>query len=169
MKSGRPLATETILKTRKVVKLLENTNNSERDVAKKCGLTQTCVHNIKIRSGLKTKKCSTVPHHTEDQKRRAKTNCRKICEQSYKRILIIDDETYMKCEPSQNSSNDFFTYRDIETVPDSVRFKTNRELHKVWSNLSKEIAERCGQSLMKSVRQKLRLIGRQGVLAPYKH
>src|SRR6266571_2144926 len=75
VKSGRPLATETILKTRKVVKLLENTNNSERDVAKKCGLTQTCVHNIKIRSGLKTKKCSTVSHHTEDQKRRAKTNC----------------------------------------------------------------------------------------------
>ena len=66
-KSGRPLATETTLKTRKlVVKLLVNTNNSERDVAKKCGLTQTCVHNIKIRSGLKTKKCMTVPHHTED-------------------------------------------------------------------------------------------------------
>src|SRR6266705_5828010 len=35
-KSGRPLATETTLKTRKAVKLLENTRNSERDVAKKC-------------------------------------------------------------------------------------------------------------------------------------
>src|SRR6266571_8328489 len=169
MKSGRPLATETILKTRKVVKLLDKTNKSERDVAKKCGLTQTCVHNIKIRSGLKTKKCATVPHHTEDKKRRAKTNCRKICEQSYKRILIIDDETYMKNVPIARPIERFWHLCNKTYSQRSCQPKTNREPKKVWINLIKEIAERCGQSLMKSVRQKLRLIGREGVLAPYKH
>ena len=47
--------------------------------------------------------------------------------------------------------------------------KSLTSLRKVWQTISEEVAEKNGQSLMRGVRQKLRLIGREGVLAPYKH
>src|SRR6266571_468551 len=169
MKSGRPLATETILKTRKVVKLLENTNNSERDVAKKWGLTQTCVHNIKIRSGLKTKKCMTVPHHTEHQKRRAKTNMTTIHYskevENWLNSMNIRFVSRIGNAPNVPITRPIERFWHLCKKTYSLRScppTSYRGLQKVWSNLSKEVAESCGQSLMKSVRQKLRLIGRQG-------
>ena len=58
-------------------------------------------------------------------------------------------------------------YKSSSKRPDKP--KSLAGLKKVWQNISKEVAEKNGQSLMRSVRQKLRLIGREGVLAPYKH
>src|SRR6266705_5481308 len=47
--------------------------------------------------------------------------------------------------------------------------KSLTSLRKVWQTISEEVAETNGQSLMRGMRQKLRLIGRERVLAPYKH
>ena len=39
---------------------------------------------------------------------------------------------------------------------------------KIWSEISKKVAEKSGQALMASARRKLRLINREGVNAPFK-
>src|SRR6266705_5892768 len=176
-KSGRPLATETTLKTRKVVKLLVNTAMDEKG-----NVSEPYIRSGTMKSDQYLNEClikRLIPfiekHH-------------KISD-----VLFWPDMAtihYSKeVENWLNSMNIRFVSRigNAPNVPIArpiERFwhlckksysqrscppTSYRGLHKVWSNLSKEVAERCGQSLMKSVRQKLRLIGRQGVLAPYKH
>ena len=39
---------------------------------------------------------------------------------------------------------------------------------KIWSKISKKVAENSGQALMASAKRNLRLIGREGANAPFK-
>ena len=46
--------------------------------------------------------------------------------------------------------------------------KTAAQMTKIWSKISKKVAENSGQALMASAKRNLRLIGREGANAPFK-
>ena len=121
-KTGRKVKVATTETIENVRKSLENTNNSIRDTARALGISTIRCHDIKKSLGIQSNKCRKVPKHVGDQQRRSKTNCRKIYRKSIHRILIIDDETYVKKDPQANYDQRFYHFRDKKKVPDSVRF-----------------------------------------------
>ena len=108
---------------------------SERLVAAKVGTDRRTIQRIKAKCTINTRKCQTVPKYNESQQKRAKTNCRKVYRDSLHKQLIIDDETYVECDPEDISCQKFYNFIDKSQVPDKVRFKRKQNFakrHFVW-------------------------------------
>lgn len=121
-KSGRPVSVSTPENIRKVKRYLNNKRNSLLFVAKRIGVSKKNVQDMKVRIFLKTRKCITVPKYTDRQAKRAKTNCRKVYRKSIGKVLIIDDETYVKRDPKANYGQQFYHTIDNINVPNEVKF-----------------------------------------------
>lgn len=125
-------------KFKKVQKLLENRDNSLRDVAKAVGLKLNRVFYVKKKLGIKSGICQRVPKYTGDQEIRAKRNCRKIYRQSINRVLVIDDETYVKADPRANYGRKHFHYINKNEVPNQIRYQSVEKYPKkylIWQAL----------------------------------
>ena len=121
-KSGRPVSLSTPENVRKVKRYLNNKRNCLSFAAKRIGVSKKNVQDMKKRIGLKTRKCITVPKYTQKQEKRAKTNCRKVYRKSIGKILILDDETYVKREPKANYGKQFYHTLNNANVPKEVKF-----------------------------------------------
>ena len=122
LKSGRRVTVSTPEIIRKVKRYLNHKRTSLSFVAKKVGVSVNTVFRIKKRIGLKTKKCRNVPKYTTGQARRAKTNCRKVYRLSIGKVLILDDETYVKRDPKAKYGQQYYHTNDDRNVPNSVKF-----------------------------------------------
>ena len=112
-----------------------NKNTSVRRVANRAGIHWTTVQNVKKKYGIKTNKCIKVPKYVENQEKRAKTNCRKLYRKSVTKVLVIDDETYVPCDPRQACVQKFFNFKNKDQVPHDVRYKPIEKFPKkylVW-------------------------------------
>lgn len=136
--SGRP----AVLATKKVLKKVEKafTTNpcvSERAVAASVHLSHQHVHHIKANKlGFKTYKAQTAPKYTEGQKKRAKTNCRKIYEKLLKqtppKLIVMDDETYCTVDPESINGIKFYSCKDKNKIPDKYKFKAKEKFPKKY-------------------------------------
>lgn len=120
---------------KKVERFLVVKGLSERETARQLGIPQPTVHKIKIRLGIKSNKCTEVPKYNENQKRRAKTNCRKVYRKSVNKVLVMDDETYVMFDPKNTPGSKWFHFIDKSSVDDSLRFKSKEKFPKrflVW-------------------------------------
>ena len=136
--TGRKVKVATPQMIRKVKKHLENTTNTIRDTAKTLGLSKSRVQEIKQMIGIKTKKCQKFPKYSKSQEMRAKTNCRKIYRRSIGKILVLDDETYVKVEPKANYGNKYFHFKDEKEVPIDIRTLPNEKYptkYLIWQAL----------------------------------
>ena len=102
-KSGRNLLESTRKMTNKVIKKFSNTNDSVREVARKLQLKKSTVQDIKTRNGIHTNEFQIAPKYTANQLKRAKTNSGKVYRKSINKVLIIDDESYVMCDPKKRS------------------------------------------------------------------
>jgi len=137
-KPGRSRTVATPKVTNAVKRKLMNKCQPERSVAKDLCISQTTVHNIKTRLKIKTNKCSIAPKYTQNQLKRAKTNSRKVYRKALNKILVIDDETYVTCDPRETGGQRFYNFIDKNKVPDNLRFKPNSKFPKrflVWQAL----------------------------------
>jgi transposase len=133
--TGRKRSVSTPKNIKKVVKLLNFSNKSIREVANKVMIPKSTVQRIKENYGIRTRRCRTVPKYTVDQQNRAKTNCRKIYRKSLNKVLILDDETYVTADPKDMCRSMFYHFDHKCQVPDSVRFKSKTKFPKrylVW-------------------------------------
>ena len=121
-KSGRRVTVSTPQNIRKVKRYLNNKRTSLPFVAKKVGMSVKTVFRIKNEIGLKTKKCRNVPKYTTGQAKRAKTNCRKVYRTSIGKVLILDDETYVKRDPKAKYGQQYYHTTDDTNVPNAVKF-----------------------------------------------
>ena len=92
----------------RIVKLLTNSDWSERKIANQVKTQKTIVHRIKIHNNIKTNKCEYIPKYTDNQLKRAKTNCRKLYRQSIGKKFIIDDESYIMADPKNIPGQKYF-------------------------------------------------------------
>lgn len=133
--SGRPRSVGTAQVANRVKRKLLNTNRSIREVAQEVGINYRTVHRIKSRAGIKTAKCTQTPKYTQRQLRIAKTNARIVYRMANDKWFIMDDETYVMCDPKDTGVPKSYHYRDKNEVPDCVRFKTKTKFPKrflVW-------------------------------------
>ncbi len=100
---------------------------SERNAADKLGLRQPTLHRIKVEKlGIKARVKGTAPKYTEEQKRRAKTNCRKLVDQRIpsgsRKVLIMDDETYCPADPKDVPGRKYYSFTNEAAISDEIRF-----------------------------------------------
>jgi hypothetical protein len=121
---GRPRDVSTPKVLKAVKRIFDSDPEiSERVAADKLGLDPTTLHRIKVKIlGIKAHVKETAPKYTEDQKRRAKTNCRKIYEKRLvsgsKKVLIMDDETYCPADPKDIPGKKYYHCDDKTSVSD---------------------------------------------------
>lgn len=146
---NRSVSTEQVSKT--VKRKLLNTNKSIRQVAKEVGISYTTAHNIKRRAKIMTAKCTQTPKYTQRQIKLSKTNARKVYRMASRKRFIIDDETYVTCDPRDTGLPKSYHYKDKTKVPDEVRFKTKTKFPKrflVWQAI-----DECGNVSKPYVKQ----------------
>ena len=120
---------------KKIEHFLVKKGFSERETARQLGIPRPTVHKIKIRLRIKSNKSVEVPKHNENQKKRAKTNCRKVYQKSIKKVLVMDDETYVMFDPKNIPGPKWYHFIDKSSVDDSLRFKSKEKFPKrylIW-------------------------------------
>jgi hypothetical protein len=133
--SGRKAWVATPEVVKKVKRQLVNTNRSVREVGRKVGIHWTTVQKIKERYEIKTNKCPKIPKYTESQRKRVKTNCRKLYRMLGTKVVVIDDETYCIADPKQIPGPKYYNFRDKSKVTPEVMFKSISKFPKkflVW-------------------------------------
>jgi transposase len=133
--------TTNVIKIRRQIK--NNPIMSVRKGAKKLGISKSSYSDIKVKKlKIKAFKRKTAPKYVKDQKIRAKKNCGKIVNvRAKKKILIIDDETYVPVDPQDVSSNLYYHTDNKETLNDDVIFKPKTkfpERYLVWQAIDEE-------------------------------
>ena len=120
--TGGPRTVSTPGVTKKVVKELVNKQTSVRECAVRHCLHPSTVQNIKSRENIKTLKCRKAPRYVNDQENRAQTNSRKVIRLATKKIIVMDDETFVPIDPKNIDLKKFYNFDDKTKVPDNVRF-----------------------------------------------
>jgi transposase len=100
---GRPPIESSPKKVKKVEKVFTKSPSvSVRAAARKLNFKRSTVSDIKVHKlGITARTKIKAPKYVKDQEARAKTGCRKILEKCRKKVLVIDDETYVPFDPSQ--------------------------------------------------------------------
>ncbi len=118
---------------KKVKKFFESEpNTSVRKAGLRLNVKKSTLSDIKLKCGIKSAKCQLAPKYTENQFKRAKTDCRKLFRNSLGKVLILDDETYVMSDPKNIPGNKFFHYFDKGIVDDNARFKPKEKFPKKY-------------------------------------
>jgi hypothetical protein len=133
---GRKRSVSTDKMTKKMIKLFESEPiTSVRNASLRLNIKKSTLSDMKLRSGIMSAKCQTAPKYTKDQLKRTKTNCRKLYRSSIHKTLILDDETYVMCDPKNIPGDKFYHFVNKEEIDDKIRFKPKEKFPKkflVW-------------------------------------
>ncbi|CAF5144496.1 unnamed protein product, partial [Rotaria sp. Silwood1] len=129
-RSGRPLK----LSDKKLKQIVKSVNNrtgvSQRELAKDSHVHHSTIsRNLRKRTSIRIRKRRTAPKmDSQDQEKRAKTNCGKL----YRKLLrgcdlILDDEKYFKLAGDNVNSNRLFYSTDPVTAPTDIKFRKKKK------------------------------------------
>jgi transposase len=123
--SGRPPSVATARKISKVKLLFQRVpSTSVRVVARKLNLKRSTLSDMKVHKlGITAHTKKKAPHYVKDQESRAKTGLRKIYNKMKKKILVLDDETYVTDDPSQLPGRKFSHAMDHSQLEYNEKFK----------------------------------------------
>lgn len=117
----------------------EGSSASVRFVAKKLGIPKSTVSDIKVKKwGIKARIKADAPKYIKDQEERAKIGCQNILRKAARKVIIMDDETYVPLDPSQVPGRKFYHCTNIANVPTSKKTKPKAKFTKrylVWQAL----------------------------------
>lgn len=123
--SGRPAEKSSPKNVKKVEKAFKKCPTlSVRSAALKLKLDKSTVSRIKVHKlGITAETKKKSPKYLPGQAQRAKTYCRKVFEKTRKKVLIIDDETYVTIDPSQLPCRSFVHAKDHSQLKFEDKFK----------------------------------------------
>jgi len=102
-------------------------------------VSQQSAQNFKLHElGRKAYTKKKAPKYVKDQAKRAKSGARKVYKKTLSQILVIDDETYVPCDPDDVPGRSFYHATDPKAVPYSERIKPKAKFLKkylVWQAL----------------------------------
>ncbi|KAF2905503.1 hypothetical protein ILUMI_00669 [Ignelater luminosus] len=96
--SGRSISNKRRNVSLRVKKSLLKTGLSQRKIAARHQISRAMVQRIASKYNIRTNRCITCPKYTENQEKTAKKLYRKLYERKSNKILILDDESYIKIE-----------------------------------------------------------------------
>src|ERR1051326_2288640 len=81
---------------------MKNPSLSVRQAAQQLNIKKSNVSNMKVHTlGITARTKKKAPKYIKDQENRAKAILRKIYNKTCEKILVIDDESYVILEPSE--------------------------------------------------------------------
>lgn len=111
----------------------KNPSSKVRLVAKKVRLPVSTTQFLKKKVlNIKAYSKQSQPKYIKDQKKRAKTGCLKIYKKVIRKMLIIDDETYMPFDPQDVPGKTFFHASNPEDVNYSEKVKPKAKFTKKY-------------------------------------
>lgn len=106
-------------------KFIAKPSISNRKVAKILKISETSVRRGKSALNIKSKKKHSSPKYEKDQAQRCKTNAwklyKRIVSGGVKKIVVIDDETYVPLDPSEIPGTQY--YNEVEGHPLDITYK----------------------------------------------
>jgi len=122
---GRPPVKSSPKTRRKVEKAFtRHPYASVRAVARRLRVAKPTVSDIKLHQrGRTAQTMKNASKYLAGQEQRAKTECRKIYEKVRKKVLVIDDETWITNNPSQLPRRGFVNARDHSQLVVNQKFK----------------------------------------------
>ena len=141
-RSGRPLKLSD-KKLNDIVKSVNNRSNiSQRKIGRRFHVHHSTIScNFRKRTSTRIRKCRTAPKmDSEDQEKRAKTNCGKL----YRKLLpgcdlILDDEEFLTLTGDNVIGNRFFYSIDPTATSADIKFRKKKEFEPkiiVWMAMS---------------------------------
>lgn len=139
-KSGRSKKVATTKVQQSIKKLIKKKPSiSVRNGASKLGISKSSYSRIKLKLGIKAYKKQVAPKYIKNQRKRAKTGCRKIYRKilpsGEDKILVIDDETYVYSDPTQINGSEYYHCANKCEVDSSIKVKQKTKFPKkylVW-------------------------------------
>lgn len=122
---GRPCVKMSPKKVKKVEKAFKRDPSiSVRVAAKKLNMKKSTVSKIKVNKlGITARVKTKAPKYSDGQEARVKTGCRKVYNKTRKKVLVIDDETYVTFDPKQSPGRQFVHAVDHKELRYEDRFK----------------------------------------------
>jgi len=122
---GRPCVKSSPRKLVKVGKAFKRDPSvSVRQAARKLNMSKSTLSDIKVHKlGITARTKKKAPKYVKDQESRAGTGLRKVYRKQLEKILVIDDETYVILDPSEQPGRKFVHAVDHSEVDFSHKFK----------------------------------------------
>ncbi|KAJ3645955.1 hypothetical protein Zmor_023572 [Zophobas morio] len=138
---GKPATQATPKVLNAISKMFEkNPSLSVRAAARRLNIAKSTLSDIKIKKlGIKARVKQKAPKYIKQQKERAKTACRKIYKSGLRKILVLDDETYVPIDPADIPKREFFHCSDPSKVSYDDKVKQRAKFAKkylVWLAIS---------------------------------
>jgi len=130
--TGRPAIHSTPKQIKKVETLFKrNPTISVRKAAQKLQMNRSTLSDIKSKK-LKIKGYTRkpFPKHINNQEARAKTGLRKIYEKARRKVLVIDDESYVIANPAETPGRKFFHAKNLKEGKFEAKFKPKTSFSK---------------------------------------
>ncbi|CAF2036103.1 unnamed protein product [Rotaria magnacalcarata] len=141
-RSGRPLK----LSNKKLNDIVKSVNNrsgiSQRKIGRRFHVHHSTIsRNLRRKTSIRIRKRQTAPKmDSEDQEKRAKTNCGKL----YCKLLsgcdpILDDENFFTLTGDNVIGNRFFYSTDLTTAPVDIKFRKKKKFESkimIWMAIS---------------------------------
>jgi len=125
----------TIMTTKNIHRLKVMFDNkdgvSQRKAARKFQCSQACIcKTLKNKTSIKRRKKQKIPKQTVKQITAAKTKCGRLYRISYRKSIILDDESYFTLSHSAIKGNDNFYSSDVSQTPASVKYRPTVKFEK---------------------------------------
>ena len=109
---GRPVTVNTKENGKRVIASLKrNPSKSKRALGRSLRISDSSVHRIKVKNGVKTFTKRKHPKYVQNQASRAEKGCRrlyrKVVPSGGNFLIIMDDETYVPADPDLVHSKEF--------------------------------------------------------------
>ena len=108
-------------------------------VAKKLKMTRRYANKIKVNSlNIRARTKKPGPKHSEGQILRINNNLPKLCRKFAKKIVILDDETYVPINPEEISGREFYHSKNQDNVLPKHKYKSNSKFSKkfmIWQEI----------------------------------
>lgn len=124
---------------------VENPNISVRQCATQLKIKKSNIQNAKKKLNIITRKKKIAPKYINDQENRAEKACmklyRKVVPSGGSKFIVMDDETYVPCDPEQIPGNDYYNIVEGAEVDKSVMIKHKQKFYKkfgVWQAMAQD-------------------------------
>lgn len=114
---------------------------SDRDRARRYGTSRSFVRRLRSDKGYKSYRMIKKPNRTDKQNSTAKSRARKLYDEVLKKFegcILMDDETYVKCDYKQLPAHRFYTGNVRGGVPSKFKFQFQDKFAKkmlIWQAL----------------------------------
>lgn len=134
---GRPVSQATPRNVQRIKSnFTKNPSISVRILARKLYISKSTICQIKLHKlGIKAYAKQAAPKYVKDQEVRAKTGCHKIYKKGLRKILVLDDETYVSFDPKDVPGKKYYHATKSKDVDYKHKVKPKAKFpkrHLVW-------------------------------------